>query len=134
MRAAEDAWNTRDPARAPAAYAPMCRWQNRDEFFSGREAIAAFLERKWARELDYRLIKELWAFTYDRIAVRFYESHDPSGQWWRSHGNEMWLFDADGYVAERHASMSDVRIAEFWAPVQAQVGRRKQFRVASHAS
>jgi nuclear transport factor 2 (NTF2) superfamily protein len=103
VRAAEDAWNTRDPARVPAAYTPDSRWRNRDEFFSGREAIEAFLKRKWARELDYRLIKELWAFADNRIAVRFvYESHDADGQWWRSHGNENWLFDADGYLAERH--------------------------------
>ena len=89
VRAAEDAWNTRDPTRVPNAYTPMSRWRNRDEFFSGREAIAAFLTRKWARELDYRLIKELWAFTENRIAVRFvYESHDRDGHWWRSHGNE----------------------------------------------
>ena len=113
VRVAEDAWNTCDPARVPAAYTPDSRWRNRDEFFAGREAIAAFLARKWARELDYRLIKELWAFTENRIAVRFaYESHDAAGQWWRSHGNENWLFDADGYMAERHASINDVRITE----------------------
>jgi nuclear transport factor 2 (NTF2) superfamily protein len=113
VRAAEDAWNTRDPSRVPGAYTPDSRWRNRDEFFSGREAIAAFLTRKWARELDYRLIKELWAFTENRIAVRFaYESRDAEGQWWRSHGNENWQFDADGYMAERHASINDVRIAE----------------------
>src|SRR5271163_4336130 len=113
VRATEDAWNTRDPARLPAAYTLDSRWRNRDEFFSGRAAIAAFLTRKWGRELDYRLIKELWAFSDDRIAVRFvYECHDAEVQWWRSHGNEMWLFDADGYLAERHASINDVRIAE----------------------
>ena len=113
VRAAEDAWNTRDPARVPAAYTAGSRWRNRDEFFSGREAIAAFLARKWAQERDYRLIKELWAFTGDRIAVRFvYESHDPGGQWRRSHGNEMWLFDAEGFMAERWASINDVRIEE----------------------
>jgi uncharacterized protein len=113
VRAAEDAWNTCDPARVPAAYTPDSRWRNRDEFFSGRDAIAAFLNRKWARELDYRLIKELWAFTENRIAVRFvYESHDAEGRWWRSHGNENWLFDVEGYMAERHASINDLRIAE----------------------
>jgi nuclear transport factor 2 (NTF2) superfamily protein len=113
VRAAEDARNTRDPARVPAAYTDMSRWRNRDEFFSGREAIAAFLARKRARELDYRLIKELWAFTESRTAVRFvYESHDTDGRWRRCHGNENWLFDADGYMVERHASINDVRIAE----------------------
>ena len=125
VRAAEDAWNTRDPARVPAAYAADSRWRNRDEFFSGREAIAAFLERKWARELEYRLIKELWAFTDNRIAVRFvYESHDQSGQWWRSHGNEMWLFDADGRMAERHASINDVPITESERLFRWPLGRR----------
>src|SRR6516164_7192585 len=104
-RLAEDAWNTRDPARVALAYTPDSRWRNRSEFFSGRAAIEAFLARKWARELDYRLIKELWAFSGDRIAVRFvYESRDADGQWWRSHGNENWLLDTDGYMAERHAS------------------------------
>ena len=123
VRAAEDAWNTRDPARVPNAYTHDSRWRNRDEFFSGREAIAAFLARKWARELDYRLIKELWAFTENRIAVRFvYELHDADGQWWRSHGNENWLFDADGAMAERHASINDVRIAEFRTPVSLAAG------------
>ena len=124
-RAAEDAWNTRDPARAPAAYTENSRWRNRDEFFSGREAIAAFLTRKWARELDYRLIKELWAFSGDRIAVRFaYESHDPSGQWRRSHGNEMWLFDAYGYMVERWASINDIAIAESERLFRWPAGRR----------
>ena len=97
----------------PARLHADSRWRNRDELFAGRQAIAAFLTRKWARELDYRLIKELWAFSDNRIAVRFvYESHDPGGQWRRSHGNEMWLFDAEGYMAERHASINDVPIAE----------------------
>src|SRR5690349_18323758 len=94
VRAAEDAWNTRDPARVAPAYSPDSRWRNRSEFFSGRAAIEAFLTRKWAKELEYRLIKELWAFTGDRIAVRFvYEWHDADGKWWRSHGNENWHFD-----------------------------------------
>ena len=125
VRAAEDAWNTRDPARATAAYTAESRWRNRDEFFSGREAIAAFLTRKWARELDYRLIKELWAFSGDRIAVRFvYESHDPGGQWFRSHGNEMWLFDAYGYMVERWASINDIAIAESERLFRWPAGRR----------
>lgn len=113
VRAAEDAWNGREPARVALAYTADSRWRNRDEFFSGRAGIEAFLTRKWAKELDYRLIKELWAFTLDRIAVRFvYESRDAAGQWWRSHGNENWLFDAEGLMAERHASINDVPISE----------------------
>jgi nuclear transport factor 2 (NTF2) superfamily protein len=113
VRAAEDAWNERDPAKVALAYTPDSRWRNRSEFFNGRDEIIAFLTRKWAMELEYRLIKELWAFKGDRIAVRFvYESRDASGQWWRSHGNENWRFDADGYMAERHASINDVLILE----------------------
>ena len=113
VRAAEDAWNTRDPERVSMAYTEDSRWRNRAEFFSGRPAIRAFLERKWARELDYRLIKELWAFHDHRIAVRFqYEWHDDSGIWYRSHGNEQWEFDALGYMHRREASINDVRIAE----------------------
>ena len=113
VRKAEDAWNGRDPARVAEAYTPDSRWRNRSEFLRGRDEIVRFLERKWARELEYRLIKELWAFGDDRIAVRFvYEWHDSSGQWYRSHGNENWLFDADGYMAERHASINDVSIGE----------------------
>ncbi len=113
VRAAEDAWNGRDPAKVALAYSPESRWRNRSEFFTGRDEIVAFLTRKWARELDYRLIKELWAFTGNRIAVRFvYESCDAAGKWWRSHGNENWLFDPDGYMAERHASINDVPITE----------------------
>ncbi len=113
VRKAEDAWNGRDPVRVAEAYTPDSRWRNRSEFLRGRDEIVRFLERKWARELDYRLIKELWAFGDDRIAVRFvYEWHDSSGQWYRSHGNENWLFDADGYMAERHASINDVSIGE----------------------
>lgn len=113
VRAAEDGWNSRDPARVALAYTPDSRWRNRDEFFSGRAAIEAFLTRKWARETEYRLIKELWAFSGNRIAVRFvYESRDLEGRWWRSHGNENWLFDAEGYMAERHASINDVAITE----------------------
>jgi uncharacterized protein len=113
VRAAEDAWNGRDPAKVALAYSPESRWRNRSEFFNGRDEIVAFLTRKWARELDYRLIKELWAFTGNRIAVRFvYESRDAAGKWCRSHGNENWLFDPDGYMAERHASINDVPITE----------------------
>jgi nuclear transport factor 2 (NTF2) superfamily protein len=113
VRMAEDAWNTRDPGRVSLAYTEDSRWRNRAEFFSGREAIVAFLKRKWARELDYRLIKELWAFTGDRIAVRFvYEWRDDSGHWYRSHGNEQWEFDADGLMRRREASINDVPITE----------------------
>jgi uncharacterized protein len=113
VRAAEDAWNERNPAKVALAYTPDSRWRNRSEFFNGRDETIAFLIRKWAREPEYRLIKELWAFKDDRIAVRFvYESRDASGQWWRSHGNENWRFDADGYMAERHASINDVPILE----------------------
>jgi len=112
-RAAEDGWNARDPARVSLAYTEDSRWRNRAEFFSGRPAIVAFLTRKWVRELDYRLIKEVWAFHDTRIAVRFvYEWRDDSGHWFRSHGNENWQFDAAGLMAERHASINDVPIAE----------------------
>jgi uncharacterized protein len=119
-RMAEDAWNTREPERVALAYTPDSRWRNRAEFFQGREAIEAFLKRKWQRELDYRLIKEVWAFEGDRIAVRFvYEWHDDSGNWYRSHGNEQWEFSSDGLMRRREASINDVRIAEserrfFW--------------------
>jgi uncharacterized protein len=111
VRAAEDAWNTRDPDTVVLAYTPTCEWRNRDEFLTGREELRAFLQRKWAKELDYRLRKQLWAFTDDRIAVTFlYESRDHSGQWWRSYGNEMWEFDASGLMRRREASINDVRI------------------------
>lgn len=113
VRAAEDGWNTRDPRRVALAYTPDSRWRNRSEFLTGRDAIVAFLTRKWETELDYRLIKELWAFGDDRIAVRFaYEWHDASGSWFRSYGNENWLFAADGLMARRHASINDVAITE----------------------
>lgn len=112
-RAAEDGWNLRDPERVSLAYTADSRWRNRAEFFAGRPAIVAFLQRKWACELDYRLIKEVWAFHEARIAVRFvYEWRDDSGHWYRSHGNENWLFDPAGLMAERHASINDVPIAE----------------------
>ena len=113
VRAAEDGWNGRDPERVALAYSADSEWRNRAEFFRGREAIAAFLRRKWARELDYRLIKELWAFTDDRIAVRFaYEWHDDSGHWFRSYGNENWEFDERGLMRRRHASIIDLPILE----------------------
>ncbi len=112
-RMAENAWNTRDPQRVALAYTVDSRWRNRAEIFSGRENIAAFLTRKWQRELDYRLIKEVWAFMDNRIAVRFvYEWRDDSGQWFRSYGNENWAFDAQGLMAERHASINDRPISE----------------------
>ena len=111
VRAAEDAWNNRNPERVASAYSEDSVWRNRAEFLQGRAAIAAFLVRKWARELDYRLIKELWAFTNDRIAVRFaYEWHDDSGQWYRSYGNENWEFDPLGYMRRRIASINDLPI------------------------
>jgi uncharacterized protein len=113
VRAAEDGWNTRDPARVSLAYTVDSRWRNRAEIFSGREQIVAFLTRKWDRELDYRLIKELWAYDGDRIAVRFaYEWHDDSGNWFRSYGNENWEFDTNGLMRVRHASINDRRIDE----------------------
>jgi nuclear transport factor 2 (NTF2) superfamily protein len=113
VRMAEDAWNTRDPERVALAYTEDSRWRNRAEFFEGRPAIIEFLKRKWLRELDYRLIKELWAVTGDRIAVRFqYEWHDDSGNWYRAHGNEQWEFDAEGLMRRREASINDVPIRE----------------------
>jgi uncharacterized protein len=113
VRLAEDAWNTRDPERVAAAYTVDSRWRNRAEFLSGRAEIEQFLARKWARELEYRLIKEMWAFEGDRIAVRFaYEWHDDSRNWFRSYGNENWQFDAEGLMAVRHASINDLPIAE----------------------
>ena len=112
-RMAEDAWNTRDPVRVSLAYTPDSQWRNRAEFFSGRDAIVAFLQRKWARELDYRLIKEIWAYSGNHIAVRFaYEFHDDSGNWFRSYGNEQWEFDGNGLMQRRHASINDLPIKE----------------------
>ena len=111
VRAAENAWNTCDPQRVSLAYTVDSRWRNRSEFVEGREQIVAFLTRKWERELEYRLVKGLWAFGDDRIAVRFaYESHDGAGQWWRSYGNENWEFDEHGLMRRRHASINDVPI------------------------
>lgn len=113
VRAAEDAWNTRQPARIALAYSPDSRWRNRSEFVTGRAEIEAFLTRKWQRELDYRLIKELWAHAGNRIAVRFaYEWHDPSGAWFRSYGNENWEFDGQGLMRRRFASINDLPIGE----------------------
>ncbi len=110
-RLAEDAWNSRDPARVALAYTADSHWRNRSEFFQGREAIVAFLARKWQCEHEYRLIKEVWAFTGDRIAVRFaYEFHDESGRWLRAHGNEQWEFDQSGLMRRREASINDVGI------------------------
>jgi uncharacterized protein len=112
-RMAEDAWNSHDPARVALAYTEASKWRNRAEFFEGRAAIEAFLTRKWQRELDYRLIKEVWAFTANRIAVRFaYEWRDDSSNWYRSHGNEQWEFDEHGLMRRREASINDVRITE----------------------
>ena len=112
-RMAEDAWNTRDPARVSLAYTAESWWRNRSEFLQGRPAIVGFLTRKWERELEYRLIKEVWAFTGDHIAARFaYEWHDAGGQWFRSHGNEQWAFDPDGLMRRREASINDVPITE----------------------
>jgi nuclear transport factor 2 (NTF2) superfamily protein len=113
VRAAEDAWNRRDPDAVSLAYTPDSRWRNRSEFLAGRAEIVAFLQRKWAQEREYRLIKELWASAGNRIAVRFaYEWCDADGQWFRSYGNENWEFDAEGYMAVRHASINDLAIAE----------------------
>jgi nuclear transport factor 2 (NTF2) superfamily protein len=113
VRLAEDAWNSRDPDRVVLVYAQDTRWRNRSEFPVGREEVRAFLQRKWARELDYRLIKEIWAFEGARIAVRFaYESHDDSGQWYRSYGNENWEFNEAGLMVRRHASINDLPIKE----------------------
>ncbi len=113
VRAAEDGWNGRDPAKVALAYTPSSIWRNRSEFLTGRPEIEAFLTNKWAKELQYRLIKELWAFTDNRIAVRFaYEWHDAGGQWWRSYGNENWEFDANGLMAWRIASINDLAIGQ----------------------
>lgn len=125
VRRAEDAWNTRDPQRVALAYTADSRWRNRAEFIHGREEIVQFLTRKWARELDYRLIKEMWAFGDSRIAVRFaYEWHDDSGQWYRSYGNENWEFDAEGLMQRRHASINDLPIRAAERLYQWPLGRR----------
>jgi nuclear transport factor 2 (NTF2) superfamily protein len=124
-RMAEDAWNTRDPERVSLAYTTDSAWRNRAEFLVGREAIVRFLQRKWMRELDYRLIKEVWAFHENRIAVRFaYEWHDDSGNWSRSYGNENWEFDERGLMRRRIASINDLPIKEAERKYRWQLGRR----------
>lgn len=113
VKAAENAWNTRDPERVALAYTEDTEWRNRTEFFKGREAVKEFLRRKWGKELDYRLMKELWAFTDNRISVRFeYEWRDAEGNWFRSHGNEHWEFDDKGLMRRRDASINDISIKE----------------------
>jgi uncharacterized protein len=125
VRLAEDGWNSRDPAKVALAYTVDSKWRNRAEIFQGRDAIIEFLTRKWNKELDYRLIKELWAFEGSRIAVRFaYEWHDDSGNWFRSYGNENWDFDADGLMHHRHASINDLRISESDRKYHWPLGRR----------
>jgi nuclear transport factor 2 (NTF2) superfamily protein len=125
VRLAEDGWNSRDPARVALAYTPDSHWRNRAEFLSGRAAIEAFLARKWARELDYRLVKEVWAFAGNRIAVRFaYEYRDDSGTWFRAYGNENWEFDTDGLMARRIASINEHPIAEAERRFRWPLGRR----------
>jgi nuclear transport factor 2 (NTF2) superfamily protein len=125
VRMAEDAWNTRNPERVALAYTPSSEWRNRSEFLSGREAIVQFLTRKWNKELDYRLIKELWAFHGNRIAVRFaYEWHDDSGNWFRSYGNENWEFDERGLMRRRIASINDLPIQERDRKYHWPLGRR----------
>ena len=125
VRLAEDAWNSRDPEKVALAYTEDSRWRNRAEFVNGRQEIVSFLARKWARELDYRLIKELWAFTENRIAVRFaYEWHDDSGTWFRSYGNENWEFDENGLMRVRLASINDLPIAESRRKYHWPIGRR----------
>jgi uncharacterized protein len=124
-RLAEDAWNTRDPARVALGYTVDSRWRNRAEFAQGREAIVAFLTRKWNRELDYRLIKEVWAFHENRIAVRFaYEWHDDGGYWYRSYGNENWEYNEDGLMRTRFASINDLPIAQDDRKFHWPLGRR----------
>jgi uncharacterized protein len=125
VRLAEDAWNTRDPEKVALAYTVGSRWRNRSEFVSGRQEIVAFLKRKWAKELDYRLIKELWAFHENRIAVRFaYEWHDDSGNWFRSYGNENWEFNQGGLMQVRHASINDLPLKESERKYHWPLGRR----------
>jgi uncharacterized protein len=125
VRLAEDAWNSRDPERVSQGYSLDSRWRNRSEFVTGRQEIVAFLTRKWTKELDYRLIKELWAFARNRIAVRFaYEWHDDSGNWFRSYGNENWEFNDDGLMRVRHASINDLPIRDSDRKYRWPLGRR----------
>lgn len=127
VRLAEDAWNTRDPSRVSLAYTPNTVWRNRAEFLCGREAVVKFLERKWSNEHEYRLIKELWAFHENRIAVRFaYEWHDDSGQWFRSYGNENWEFDAHGFMHRRIASINDLPINQSERKYHWPLGKRPE--------
>lgn len=127
VRLAEDAWNTREPERVAQAYSEESRWRNRAEFVSGRAEIVAFLRRKWTRELDYRLIKELWTYADNRIAVRFaYECHDDSGNWFRSYGNENWEFDDNGLMRRRVASINDLPIPESDRKFHWPLGRRPE--------
>ena len=127
MRKAEDAWNTRDAETVALAYTVDSRWRNRDEWVVGREAIVELLKRKWAREIEYRLCKELWGFRENRMAVRFvYECRDPSGQWWRSFGNELWEFDEHGLMRRREASINDVRIGEVERKLRWELGARPE--------
>ncbi|AOP50665.1 nuclear transport factor 2 family protein [Streptomyces lydicus] len=134
VQAAEDAWNTRDPEKVALAYTEDSVWRNRDTFLAGRDEIVAFLRRKWARELDYALRKELWSYSGDRIAVRFqYESRDTDGQWWRSYGNELWEFDDQGLMRRREAGIHDVPITEaerriFGPRPESEKGRPLPFR------
>ncbi len=124
-RLAEDAWNSRDPARVALAYTPDSQWRNRSTFLTGRSAIEAFLTAKWVREMEYRLIKQVWAFHENRIAVRFaYEWRDADDRWFRSYGNENWQFDADGLMQQRHASINDLEISEADRKFQWPQGRR----------
>lgn len=125
VRLAEDGWNTRDPVKVSLAYSVDSRWRNRSEFVTGREQIVAFLSRKWNRELDYRLIKELWAFHGNRIAVRFaYEYHDDSGNWFRAYGNENWEFDEQGLMYARHASINELPISNATRKFHWSLGKR----------
>ena len=130
VRAAEDGWNSRDPERVALAYTVDSRWRNRSEFIHGREQIIEFLRRKWSRELEYRLIKEMWAFGGNRIAVRYaYESHDVEGDWFRSYGNENWEFDENGLMRVRHSSINDVPIRESERLFHWPLGRRPDAHV-----
>ncbi len=129
VQAAEDAWNTRDPDRVVLAYTVDTIWRNRSEFLAGRDEVRAFLVRKWQRELDYALRKDLWAFSGDRIAVRFqYEWHDDAGQWWRSYGNENWEFDEHGLMRRREASINDVAIAPDERRIHGSASHRRRGR------
>ena len=127
VRKAEDAWNTRDAEKVALAYTQDSWWRNREEWVVGREAIVGLLQRKWAREFEYRLCKELWGFRENRMAVRFvYESHDAGGQWWRSFGNELWEFDEYGLMRRREASINDVRIEEVERKFRWELGARPE--------